>query len=562
MTHHVPGVQVGFFVLARQRLAQGAHALEEAVAEGEQGVGQLHLVAGQTLRVDVPAVGRQRREHRAGRGVGGRRLHLAAHLLRVAVQDQVADGRVNQPHLEHLRHTRALGVGQAALHHHREHHGRGLADAVFGVLFQLAGDVQHLGQLRQHITLGQAGAEQQGARQRPLLHEDGLGPRNLGGVRPVRKSPRLRHVVLQGLGDRRIGRRALRPVARQRRVVCPQRHQPVRLADALQALAGGRTALLPGTDQRRHGPVGQRIGHQLHRRQIGHGAFRSARRIRCRPRPAVPRGPGHQHRQAHREECNRPDFHRMPQEELEHQPRRVDQDRHQHRQRRAIGWRRRAPRRCDGLEAAENEQRHRHPAGEALQRLAEPATVGLLHDPGLEHEDEIRVGAKVERGDHHRPQPGRQQAAAQRGLGVHRLAPEHQRGHHVTDQADREPHQRNRQWHIAQPRAEHLGVGVAAEEPAAGGTHLLGEPAQRQRQASQRPGTARAQQPVRRPGAGPEHRHAGEHQRQRQRRPAPGGMAEQQHRAGSGQPVQQTVNGSKGMGGADGRGGNGRHHRQ
>ena len=70
---------------------------------------------------------------------------------------------MDEPHLEGLRNARAAHCIQAAAHHDREDHGRCGADAVLGVLLQLAGRVQHVGKVWQHVALGQAGAKQQDA---------------------------------------------------------------------------------------------------------------------------------------------------------------------------------------------------------------------------------------------------------------------------------------------------------------------------------------------------------------------------------------------------------------
>ena len=70
---------------------------------------------------------------------------------------------MDEPHLEGLRNARAAVGIQATAHHDREDHRRGGADAVLGVLLQLAGRVQHVGQVGQHVALGQAGAKQQDA---------------------------------------------------------------------------------------------------------------------------------------------------------------------------------------------------------------------------------------------------------------------------------------------------------------------------------------------------------------------------------------------------------------
>ena len=110
--------------------------------------------------------------------------------------------RVDQPHLEHLRHASAA-LAEAAMQHHREDHGGRGADAVFGVLLQLAGGVQHARQVRHHITLGQAGAEQQDARQRPVVHEEFFSALELAGVSPGGEHLRRLHVVVQRLGHLR-----------------------------------------------------------------------------------------------------------------------------------------------------------------------------------------------------------------------------------------------------------------------------------------------------------------------------------------------------------------------
>ena len=127
------------------------------------------------------------------------RLPLRHGMLGAAVQDEIAHRRVDQPHLEHLGHAGAA-LAEASMQHHREDHGGGGSDAVFGVLLQLAGGVRHARQVRHHITLGQAGAKQQDARQRPVVHEQFFSALDLARVSPGRKHLRRLQVVGQCLG--------------------------------------------------------------------------------------------------------------------------------------------------------------------------------------------------------------------------------------------------------------------------------------------------------------------------------------------------------------------------
>ena len=277
-------MQVGLLVFARQADAKPAQPAQEHIVKGQQRVGQLFLVAGQAVLADVPAVGEQRLVHRARAIERGQRRHAVPignpapftdrqhRVFGRAAQDQVADGRVDQPHLEHLGHAAAVRLGQAAGHHHREDHRRGGADAVLGVLFELAGRVQRLRQVGDHVALGQAGAEQQQARQHALVHEQRFGARDLRGVGPGRQAGGAAQELLDGArhGRRRGGPRA--PV-RDAGVVGPVLEHPAHVGEQLPALGvrrhqfgrrGRCVHALPGPKNRGDGGVGQRIGLVLH----------------------------------------------------------------------------------------------------------------------------------------------------------------------------------------------------------------------------------------------------------------------------------------------------------
>ena len=80
----------------------------------------------------------------------------------------------------------------------------------------------------------------------------------------------------------------------------------------------------------------------------------------------------------------------------------------------------------------------------------------------------------------------------------------------------REPHQRDHDRHDAELGPEHVGIGVDAEEPAARGAHLLGEPADRQGDGDELEGAAGAEQVGGAdPAEGEHHERAEDHLRRR-----------------------------------------------
>ncbi|MNV48608.1 hypothetical protein D3C71_1405250 [compost metagenome] len=185
------------------------------------------------------------------------------------MQDQVANGGVDQPHFQHLGHARTA-VAHASMHHHREDYRSGGPDAVFGVLLQLAGRVQHARQIRNHITLGQAGTKQQDARERTVLHEHLLGALDLGGIGPGRQHLGGLYVVVQGVGHGLVHANALGRPMGQACVVYPFVEQAVHRLDAGPLRRVRRhIAFRPVAQDVGNGFVGQGVGVVLHARQGG-----------------------------------------------------------------------------------------------------------------------------------------------------------------------------------------------------------------------------------------------------------------------------------------------------
>ena len=325
VTHDVPGVKVGFFVCSREPLTQLAHALQEAIAEGEKGVGQFDLIAREPLCVDVPAVS----EHRLvepGRLAGTKQGRNAASGRRwIAAHDQVADGGVNQAHLEHLRHARTAVTQQPAVHHDGKHHGSGLANAVFGMRLQLARDVQHLRQVRWQVALGQAATKKQGARQRAIFEEQLFGAGDLGGVHPGGHRFSLLQIALECLYDLRV---VLGPIGlplAQGGVGGPAGHQAGGHSHPARVQRGARG------NQCGHGVVGQGVG-------AVHQAFKVVALGHVQPPwvcplgllfPMPPAHRGDQQGYAHGKEGNGPDFNRVPEGQLKQQGTAVDAQGHQ-----------------------------------------------------------------------------------------------------------------------------------------------------------------------------------------------------------------------------------------
>jgi len=176
---------------------------------------------------------------------------------------------MDQPHLENLGATGA-GIGrQATMHHDREDHGGRTADPVLGALLELAGPMQNLGQIGQHITLGQTRAEQQDARQRPMLHEQRFGPLQLRMIGPGRQGLFGMDEVLHRLHDDRVQLRCLRAPKGQAAVVAQLLQKgrgllqtvPLGLVCVTQLLrAGIGRHFRPVADNTRHGRVRWRIG--------------------------------------------------------------------------------------------------------------------------------------------------------------------------------------------------------------------------------------------------------------------------------------------------------------
>lgn len=104
----------------------------------------------------------------------------------------------------------------------------------------------------------------------------------------------------------------------------------------------------------------------------------------------------------------------------------------------------------------------------ALQRFAEPTAVGLAHDPSLEHEHKIRICAQVKCSDDHGGQQSRKQPRCPLGGCCERgTMPQDKTGHRVAHPAQRKPHERDCQWHVANFGAKRFCVVVAAEKPTA-----------------------------------------------------------------------------------------------
>ena len=128
------------------------------------------------------------------------------------MQNQMAYRGVNQPHLQHLGQTVSLIPHQTTAHHHGEDHGGGLANAMLGVGFELACDVQHICEVGHHVALRQTRAKQQRARKRPVLHEDLLRTLDFAAISPIWHSAALPKISLQSIRDQRIGAFGRAPV--------------------------------------------------------------------------------------------------------------------------------------------------------------------------------------------------------------------------------------------------------------------------------------------------------------------------------------------------------------
>ena len=158
---------------------------------------------------------------------------------------------------------------QAANHHHGEDHGGGGAHAVVGMPLQLAGCVQHVGQVGDDVALRQAGAEQQGARRHAHVHEQGLGASDRRRVGPVGQHARLRHVVFQRGGHVRRQAGTGAP-ALEVAVQLPARDLPVQQVDRGHIRAAGAA----GAEDAYDGGVGQRVAAQCG--VVGHAGFEVA----------------------------------------------------------------------------------------------------------------------------------------------------------------------------------------------------------------------------------------------------------------------------------------------
>ena len=285
-------MQEGLFVVLRQADAEPPEAAQEDVAESQQRVAEFFLVAGQAVGAELPAVARHRLEHRRRARQGGMRRDDAGagiftpdlaepldRVMRRLVQDQVANRRVDQAHLEHLGDAAAVGR-HAAFHHHRKDHRRRHADPVVGALFELARGVQHQRQIRDHVALGQAGAEQQDARERAVFDEELLGALDLRWLGPVGQLRAFGDEVAEHLAqagcarvvaDQRSERRPLPAGPGLRALHVREQAGRDRQAPPLLAVRGAQRVSTrvgrqhgPGADDARHRDVGQRVGDVLH----------------------------------------------------------------------------------------------------------------------------------------------------------------------------------------------------------------------------------------------------------------------------------------------------------